>query len=151
MHGEFGLPSPGKASSHSTALPSCYFSCVQCFRVSVIRWTAGSLTCVRAWSFLHRQRSCQHISLGKLTNLSCTPDGVRTSGLWISSRCTTNWPTPHHPIICKNPKRIIIRDGLRLWHGLHWGITFHIIVVEETLCSIWGNFKGVKKAKFAVC
>ena len=33
MHGKFGLNSPGKANSHSTALPN-FFSppCVQCFR-----------------------------------------------------------------------------------------------------------------------
>ena len=28
----------GKANSHSTALPSCCFSSVQCFRVSIIPW-----------------------------------------------------------------------------------------------------------------
>ena len=58
MHGEFGLLSPGKMSSHSTALPSffgLFFPCVQCFRVSVINrtltWTTGSLTCLRDNSY----------------------------------------------------------------------------------------------------
>ena len=54
MHGKFGLLSPGKASSHSTALPIfVVISCVQCFRVSVIHrtgtWTTGYLTCVRSY------------------------------------------------------------------------------------------------------
>ena len=51
---------------------------------------------VRTWSFLcvrihtgvgHTgNESAQHFWLGKtLTNFSCAPDGVRTSGLWISS------------------------------------------------------------------
>ena len=40
MHGQFGLLSPGKASMHSTALPSvlfvcCFYFCGQCFRVSI--------------------------------------------------------------------------------------------------------------------
>ena len=29
------------------------------------------------------------------TTFSCAPDGVRTSSLWISSRCCTNWASRH--------------------------------------------------------
>ena len=62
MHWKFGLLSPGKASSHSTALPifSCVFPfcCVQRFRVFIrpvmrptLLWQMdmGSLTCARIW------------------------------------------------------------------------------------------------------
>ena len=54
MHEKFGLLSPGKASSHSKALPS-FSSCVQCFHVSILpavtptlllrQMDMGSLTC----------------------------------------------------------------------------------------------------------
>ena len=59
MHRKFELLPPGKAGSHSTALPSFFlllFSCVQCFRVSIppaVRPTLlrqmdmGSLTCAQ--------------------------------------------------------------------------------------------------------
>ena len=59
MHGKFGLLSPGKVTSHSTALPRCFFPhYVQCFRVSIppaVRLTLlrqmdmGSLTCAQIW------------------------------------------------------------------------------------------------------
>ena len=56
MQEKFGLLSPGKASSISMALHSCFFSCAQCFRVSVIHRTltsaAGSLKCVYDHAFL---------------------------------------------------------------------------------------------------
>ena len=63
MHGKFRLPSPGKMSSHSTALVIqvgfffSLFSCVQCFCVSVIHqtltWNDGyRIFNVRTWSFL---------------------------------------------------------------------------------------------------
>ena len=56
MHGKFELLSLGKVSSHRTALPSLFvFSCVQCFRASVIHqtltWATGSLTCVHGHSY----------------------------------------------------------------------------------------------------
>ena len=115
MHGKFGLLPPGKASSHSTALPRlifCFFlSCVQCFCVTVIHqtltWTTGSLMCVREHSYacvytwgLGTSTTSQHnILTWKHSNFSCAPGKVRTCGLWISSRCSTNWatPLPHCP------------------------------------------------------
>ena len=98
--GKWGCFPPGKASSHRTALPFFLSLCVQCFRVSVIHrtltWTTGSLTCVRDHcytcvythgGFGHTDsESAQHFDSGKtLTRFSCAPDGVRTSGLWISA------------------------------------------------------------------
>ena len=32
------------------------------------------------------------------SNLSCAPDGVRISGLWISNRCSTNWASPTNQV-----------------------------------------------------
>ena len=57
MHGKFGLLSQGKASSHSTAQPSCcFFLCaVFCFRnpPNSDIWTTGSLTCVRSYACVY--------------------------------------------------------------------------------------------------
>ena len=57
MHGKFGLLSPGKASSHSTALPSyCFFLCAvfSCFRNPPYSdMTTGSLMCVRSCAHTH--------------------------------------------------------------------------------------------------
>ena len=127
--GKFGLLSPGKASSHSTAIPNVFvcFSCaVRCFRVSVIHrtltWTTGSLTCVGHHSYacvlhvqggwVHRQRvNIAFCRLGKtLTKFYCAPDGVRTSGLWISCRCSNNWATPSPQIEthCFRPCTLLI-------------------------------------------
>ena len=39
MHGKFGMLYPGKTSSHSAALPISFFSCVQCFRISILPTT----------------------------------------------------------------------------------------------------------------
>ena len=108
MHGKFGLLSAGKASSHRTTLPSfLFFACVQCFRVSVIHraltWTTGSLTCARSYACVYARgwgtpTSSQHnILTRKLTNLSCIPDGIRTSGNgihWISR--PTLYQFSHH-------------------------------------------------------
>ena len=96
QHGKIGLLFPGKASSHSTALPSCCFSCVQCFRVSKIHrtltWNTGSLTCVYTRG-LGTQTTSQHNILTRKNShifLCCAADGVRTSGLCRSqsSRCS---------------------------------------------------------------
>ena len=72
-----------------------------------VTWATGSLTCVRDHSYaciytwgLGTLTSRHNILVqgggagGTLTKFSCAPDGVRTSGLWILSRCTTNWATP---------------------------------------------------------
>ena len=79
MHGKFRLLSPGKASSHSTALPilGWVFSCVQCFHVSVIHqtltWTTGYLTCV---TFLCMRR---HMGVGHTDNKSAHVDSEKLS------------------------------------------------------------------------
>ena len=103
MHGTFGLLSTGKASSHSIALPSCLNLFFPVCSVSVIHrtlaWTTGSLTCVRDHSCAYtytrwlgiQTASQQNISDSEqLTNCSCAPGGVRTPGLWISSRSSAN-------------------------------------------------------------
>ena len=94
MHGKLGLLSPGIASSHSTALPRFFvFSCVQCFRVSVIHrtltWTTGSLTCVRSYACVCTRGWCtptasQHninFWLGKTLTIFFLCSG-RDSNLW---------------------------------------------------------------------
>ena len=78
-----------------------------CFRVSVIHrplaWTTGSLTCLRdhCYAYLYTRglgtpTTSQHNILTRKNSqfFSCAPDGVRTSGLWISNRCSSNWATP---------------------------------------------------------
>ena len=55
MHGKLMLLSQGKGSSHSTAVPIFFTSCVQFFPISVIHrtltWTTGSLTCEHDHSY----------------------------------------------------------------------------------------------------
>ena len=105
-HEKFGSLSPkGKAAATESRYPTVinYKVHVGSFRVSIIhrtlRWTTGSLTCVRDHSYAcvytrgswaHLQRvSTTFLTRKKTshTNVSCAPatDGVRTSGLWISS------------------------------------------------------------------
>ena len=104
MHGKFGLFSPGKASSHSTALNPglgvCFFLCAVflCLcTVNVIHqtltWTTGSLTYTRDYSYAWRghDESGQHFDSEKtFTIFSCAPDGVQTSthGIHWTSRPT---------------------------------------------------------------
>ena len=108
MHGKFRLLSPGKANSHSTALPS-----MQCFHVSIppavganypfatdgygifnVRTNlgaqhtheGGSGTIKSAQEFTWRDRE---------TVFHPTPPGDRTQGLWIW--IPTLWPLSYVP------------------------------------------------------
>ena len=69
MHGTFGLISPRKASSHSTALPSFFFYCVQYFLVStppavqpslLRRMDVGSLTCAQMLVRVEHTKGVRH-------------------------------------------------------------------------------------------
>ena len=91
------------------------------FRVSVIHqtltWTTGSLTCIRDHPY-----ACVYTrGLGtptttrpnmfdseKPTNCSCAPDGVQTSGLWISSLtlCQLSHTITHHETLHLDKKVI---------------------------------------------
>ena len=79
------------------------------FRVSVIYqtliWTTGSLMCVRACVYtqgLCTLTASQHniFDLEKLTIFVCAPDGIRTSGLWISSPSLNQLSHPSPVCVC---------------------------------------------------
>ena len=77
----------------------------------------------------HRQRVSTTFWLRKtITNFSCAPDRVQTSGLWISSRCSYHWATPslktHITVTVENVNSYIIQ----FWR-LQWGRQHK---VEET-------------------
>ena len=105
--GKFGAPYLGKATAASrTGLPSPTSACLvfSCFRNRPNSDMDYRSFNVRTWPFLcvhihtgvgHTDsQSAQHLWLGKtLTNRSCAPDGIRTSGLWISS--PTLYPLSH--------------------------------------------------------
>ena len=75
----------------------------------LLTWTTGSFTDVRMSSLCvrihtgvgHTPTTSRHnfFRSEKLTNFYCAPDGVRISGLWISSPTIyqLSHPTPHHP------------------------------------------------------
>ena len=137
MHGKFRLVSTGKASSHSTALPSLFFLCAvfSCFRNPPNSDIDYRIFDVRTRSFLcvsihtgvgHTDNeSTQHFDSEKLTNFYWAPDGDRTSGLWISSRCCTNWATPpprmHHVVTTRaNPKVLSQVECVGRMHPQVW-------------------------------
>ena len=123
-HGKSGSLCPRKASYNRVALPNpnyffYYKVHARSFHVSIIhqilKWTTASLTCVRDHSYacvytwwLSTATASQHIfDLEKLTFFSCAPDadGVRTSGLWISS--LTLYQLSHrHADICPVVQRM---------------------------------------------
>ena len=119
MHGKFGL------------LPRVLvlvFSCAQCCSFSVIHrtltWTTGSLKfnmCRRSFLCVRKHtgvghiinESAQHFDSEKLSQIfDCAPDGVWTSGLWIQSRCSTNWATPSSDWSDCHFKRLCCRTDL---------------------------------------
>ena len=63
-------------------------------RRRTLTWTTGCLTCVRIHMGVGHtdSESAQYFWLGKiLTKFSCAPDGVRTTGLQISSQTLYQW------------------------------------------------------------
>ena len=102
-HGKSGSLCPRKASYNRVALPNPnYFFNYKVHARSfhaiihqILIWTTASLTRVRDYSYacvdtrwLSTATASQHIfDLEKFKKFSCAPDadGVRTSGLWISS------------------------------------------------------------------
>ena len=95
MHGQFRLLSPGKASSHSTALPRFFIIFFPVCNVFVIHrtltWTTGIFN-VRTWSFLP---TSQHNILTRKNShtFTCAPDttGFELRSLDLESmRCSTN-------------------------------------------------------------
>ena len=111
MHctGNAGCFPRGKASSHSTALPSfcCCFLCAvfSCFRnppnsdINYRIFNMRTFLCVRIHTGggPHRQRVSTTFWLGKTFTNVCAPYGIRTSGHgihWISRR--TLYPLSHH-------------------------------------------------------
>ena len=110
MHGKFGLLSLGKASSHSTALPSCcFFLCAvfSCFRnppnsdMDYRIFTVRTFLCMRTHTGVGHtdNESAQHFST--LTYFSCALDGIRPSrhGIHWISRPTLH-QLSHHVHIC---------------------------------------------------
>ena len=93
------------------ALPSPTGACwvFLCFRNAPNSDVDYRIFNVRTWPFLcvrihtrrgwaHRQRVDTTFLTEKLTNFSCAADGVRTSGLWISSPTLYRLSHPCHPI-----------------------------------------------------
>ena len=69
----------------------------------------------RGWA--HRQRVSTTFDWKTVTNFSCAPDGVRTSGLWILSPtlCQLSHPVTRHPILTaslNNDSILLHFDGL---------------------------------------
>ena len=86
MHGKFGLLSTGKASSHSTALPSFvgFFGSVI---HRTLTWTTGSVTCVRSYAYVYTRgwgtpTTSQHNTLTRKNSHNLFLCSGRDSNLW---------------------------------------------------------------------
>ena len=120
MHGQFGLLSPRKAGSHSTALPSflVLFLCavLSCFRnppnsdIDYRIFNMRTLLCMRIHTGVgHTDNESAHFDSEKLNFVVCAPDRIRTSGhgiYWIS-----------RPTLCQLDHHVPLGKVTRISHG----------------------------------
>ena len=97
MHGKFGLLSLGKASSHSTALPSfLFFPVCSAFVRHTLLWQMdmGSLVCTQFWVHAVNMKGVRHKSGLERTEklpLTLPCQGIEPRAFGFEFRCSNHW------------------------------------------------------------
>ena len=135
MHRKFGLLSPGKANSYSTALPRFCFPCVQCFPVSIPPADRLTLFTTDRYGILNVRtkimvRACSIHERGWGTTKKSAQELTRRDRNTVSHPAQARGSNPGgNP----GPSKILFK------HGVHQSIALHDSSVVRTCTSSIGG------------